>query len=145
MSKKAETLRAYADEKYKEKVDKILRDNLEYSTKLTGMVRMMESYYDAYTQNQREILRLCNLVALENSEDKDHETHIRKTTRNKLNRIKNLDARFDKFVRMFKKEFTSLFIGDNLEELLLDAFDRFWEENVVIDKSQIIVKTDESN
>jgi len=141
MSEKVNSLRAYAEEKYKEKVDKILGDNLVYSTKLTGMIRMMEGYYDAYTQNQREIIRLCNEIMVEKAEDVTHLKQIKRTTQNKMNKIENMDARFHKFFDLFSKEFTSLFIGKNLEELLLDAFDKFWEENVLVDKSQIKIKT----
>lgn len=142
---KAETLRAHASEKYGEKVDKILGDNLVYSTKLTGMIRMMEGYYDAYTQNQREIIRLCNEIALVDAEDDEHRRQIKRTTQNKMNKIENMDSRFHKFFALFNKEFTSLFIGDNLEELLLDAFDRFWEENVLVNETEIKIRSNESN
>lgn len=137
---RAQDLREYAGEKYGEKVEQINRENSIYSTKLAAILKMLESYYNCYTQNKREIIKFASKVALENAgDDQVYIKQIHRTTKNKMNKIQNMDARFDKFVKEFLGEFTDLFHGDELEENLLDAFDAFWEENVTIEPNTISV------
>lgn len=139
-SKEAQSLRDVADEKYGSEVDRITKNNLNYATKCAGIIKMLESYYWAYTQNQKEMLNLCHKVVMEQAEDDGHRKSINRTTKNKHNKIKNLDAQFDKFVKKFLKEFTDLFNNEDLEEYLLDAFDKFWDDNVLIEDKCIKVK-----
>jgi hypothetical protein len=140
-----EKLRQYAAENYGEKVESITNANTVYATKLSGMVKMMEAYYDVYAQNQKEIINLCCSIALENAKgDDDYQKQILRTTKNKLNKLSNMDERFQKFIKLFKTEFTSLFTNGIIEEILLDAFDKFWEEHVLVTKTEIKIK-DESN
>lgn len=138
--KEAQDLREYADEKYGPEVDKITKNNLVYSTKCAGILKMLDSYYVAYSQNQKDMIRLINKIVLEKAEDEAHRKQIIRTSKNKMNKINNQDLAFDKFRKRFLKEFTDLFNNEDLEEYLLDAFDKFWDDNVLVDVKAKTIK-----
>lgn len=138
--KEAQDLREYADEKYGPEVDKITKNNLVYSTKCAGILKMLDSYYVAYSQNQKDMIRLIHKVVMEKAEDEAHKKQIARTSKNKMNKINNNDLAFDKFLKRFLKEFTDLFNNEDLEEYLLDAFDKFWDDNVLVDDKEKTIK-----
>ena len=138
--KEAQNLREYADEKYGPEVDKITKNNLVYSTKCAGILKMLDSYYVAYSQNQKDMIRIINKIVLEKAEDEAHRKQIVRTSKNKMNKINNQDLAFDKFLKRFLKEFTDLFNNEDLEEYLLDAFDKFWDDNVLVDDKAKTIK-----
>ena len=46
--------------KYKDQSDKLVQNNMRLSTKLTAFIFMFEAYYDEYSQNQKEFIKLVN-------------------------------------------------------------------------------------
>ena len=144
MSKKEQVseLAAFLGEKYAVESQKVVENNVRLSTKLAAMLCMFESYYTEFSQNQRELIRLVDVATSEKAseaKDFDHVKQIKRTSKNKLNRIKNQDARFDKFFKEFNIEFTKYF-GDGAGEMsgtLLDAFDAFWNTVVKIDEKSV--------
>jgi hypothetical protein len=144
MSKKEpiSELAAFLGEKYAVESQKVVENNVRLSTKLAAMLCMFESYYTEFSQNQRELIRLVDVATSEKAfeaKDFDHIKQIKRTSKNKLNRIKNQDARFDKFFKEFNTEFTKYF-GDGTREMsgtLLDAFDAFWNTVVRIDEKSV--------
>lgn len=133
-------LAEFLGKKYEKESEKLIQNNVRLATKLSAMLCMFEAYYTEYSQNQQELIRQVDVAMTEKvADDTDHLKQIKRTSKNKLNRIKNQDARFDKFFKEFNKEFTKYF-GDGTEEMsgtLLDAFDAFWNTVVRIDEKSV--------
>ena len=136
-------LAEFLGEKYEKESEKLIQNNVRLATKLAAMLCMFEAYYIEYSQNQQELIRQVDVAMTEKvADDTDHLKQIKRTSKNKLNRIKNQDARFDKFFKEFNKEFTKYF-GDGTGEMsgtLLDAFDAFWNTIVRIDENSVGIK-----
>lgn len=138
-------LAEFLGEKYEKESQKLIENNVRLSTKLSAMLCMFEAYYTEFSQNQRELIRQVDVAMVEKAsaaDDAEHLKQIKRTSKNKLNRIKNQDARFDKFFKEFNKEFTKYF-GDGTGEMsgtLLDAFDAFWNTIVRIDENSVGIK-----
>ncbi|QQV90928.1 hypothetical protein M1M24_gp57 [Polaribacter phage Freya_1] len=128
--------------KYKDQSDKLVQNNMRLSTKLTAFIFMFEAYYDEYSQNQKEFIKLVNEAKTEQAQgDEVFLKQVNRATKNKLNKIKNQDARFLKFSKEFNGEFTKYFNEGKLEvsETLMDALDAFWDTVVKVDENTVSI------
>ena len=127
-------------EKHAVESQKIIENNIRLSTKLSAMLCMFEAYYVEFSQNQKELIRRVNSASSGKAAgDNTHLKQILRTSKNKLNKINNQDARFYKFYKEFNLEFTKYF-GDGAGEMssnLLDALDTFWNNVVRIDEKSV--------
>lgn len=135
----AQSLRDYLGEEHKDKVSRLITENLKLSTQLSAMLSMIDSYYNAYSANQREIQKLIHEVMISRADD-NAKKQIARTTKNQLNKLNNMDCAFEKFTKKYSKEFGKLFNDKELEENLLDAFDTFWDEFVIVEDRKVTVR-----
>lgn len=102
---------------------------------------MLEVYFVSYTQAKKEMVNFAHLVSVEVAEgDPGYLEQINRVTRNKLNKIDNRAQSLEGFLKRSLQELTVDFNAPDLDEGLLDAFDKFWEETVEIDAHTIRVK-----
>lgn len=130
----------YVDKHYDEDTQEIAKKNLALSMKLSGLLSMLDAYFAEYHQNQKEIIKIANGIVSAEERTPEQRKLIQRRTKNQLNKIDNQGQAFDKFVKRFGKEFTGLFGNTNLEDKLLDVFDKFWDDAVTIDEDTVTIE-----
>lgn len=136
-----ENLKKQASLKYGKTADQLTLDNVAYSTMLYAMIRFIESYKDVYIQNKKEIAILTDKVIQEVSADPNLQKASKIQLKSKTNKLINFDQSFQKFIKLFKKEFAANLKNEDLEEDLLDALDDFWKKTVSFKDGKIWLTT----
>jgi len=138
--KAKEMLDNFVNDRYDERTDAIAKKNLDLSMKLSGLLSMLEAYYTVYHQNQREVVKIANLMVLETATSEAHKAHINRKTKNQYNKLENQAQAFYKFTKRFGKEFNSIFGQTELEDGLVDLMEQFFAENVEIKDNEVTLK-----
>lgn len=118
-------------------IEKLTSGHITLSTKLSAFASMFDAYWAAYISNEREAVEFMAAKTYGLARTADQFAEVRRTHKNKINRLDNLDAQFSKLNKLARKEFKNL---DGVDEFLLDKFDEFWSKNVVISENQIAIK-----
>lgn len=130
----------YIADNYASEAGKLTKDNIDYSTKLAAMIKMIESYLNVYIQLRKETVKFQAKVITENANgDKKYIAEIQRMTRNQLNKIDNLDSQFQRLIKIGNKEFDRMLGNEDFGEALLDLFDIFWNKNVIVENRMVYI------
>ena len=130
----------YIADNYASEAAKLTKDNIDYSTKLAAMIKMIESYLNVYIQLRKETIKFQAKVIIENANgDKKYIAEIQRMTKNQLNKVENLDGQFQRLIKIGNKEFDRMLGNEDFGEALLDLFDLFWNKNVVVENRMVYI------
>ena len=130
----------YIADNYASEAAKLTKDNIDYSTKLAAMIKMIESYLNVYIQLRKETIKFQAKVIIENANgDSKYTAEIQRMTKNQLNKIDNLDGQFQRLIKIGNKEFDRMLGNEDFGEALLDLFDLFWNKNVVVENRMVYI------
>lgn len=130
----------YITDNYASEAAKLTKDNIDYSTKLAAMIKMIESYLNVYIQLRKETIKFQAKVIVENANgDKKYIAEIQRMTKNQLNKVENLDGQFQRLIKIGNKEFDRMLGNEDFGEALLDLFDLFWNKNVVVENRMVYI------
>lgn len=123
-----------------EKAEKLAKISIDFSTKISAMISMLDTYMTAYKQNQIDFIKICSDETMSLALTVEQKAQVNRVTKNKLNKLENVDIKTQSFFKVIRKEFVTTTGTTQLDDFLLDTFDKFWSEHVIVTENEVKIK-----